>query len=93
MELFTESQAQACRIGKIEKRITGSDCFWKVSLYDEDNLFYSMGFLLDKDSDKVAIKAKIVSELQSMKKLSVPVSSTSSIIEEGDNLGVGETLS
>tara|TARA_R100001463_G_scaffold107500_2_gene162088 strand:- start:346 stop:627 length:282 start_codon:yes stop_codon:yes gene_type:complete len=92
MEFFTESQAKACRIKTLQKSITGSDCFWKVNLYDDNNLHYSIGFLLDKDSDKAAIKAKIVSELQGMKKLSAPVSTTSSAIEEGDGLGVGETL-
>ena len=92
MEFFTESQAKACKITTLEKSITGSDCYWKVTLRDDNDLYYSMGFLLDKDSDKAAIKAKIVSELQGMKKLSVPVSTTSSFIEEGDDLGIGETL-
>ena len=89
MALFTESQAKACIITKIKKRVTGADCYWNIGFKDNNNNHYEFDInSLSSSSSKSDIKAATLSQIQTMVKLEAP----SVVATNEDSLGVNETV-
>ena len=90
MGLMTSSQANACTIVKMEKRVRGSDISWVVGVNDSDSNYYDMELSgLGSDPAKSAIKTAVVAELIKREKQPAKVAQTITRIEDK---GMGETL-
>ena len=90
MGLMTSSQANACTIVKMEKRVRGSDISWVVGVNDSDSNYYDMELSgLGSDPAKSAIKTAVVAELIKREKQPAKVALTITRIEDK---GMGETL-
>ena len=90
MGLITSSQADACTIVRMEKRVQGSDVLWVVGVNDADGNYYDMSFDgLGSDPSKSAIKTAVSAEL--VKKEKQPAKVVEIITEVSDK-GFGETL-
>ena len=90
MGLFTSSQANACTIVRMEKRVYGSDTSWIVGINDTDGNYYDMELSeLASDPSKSDIKAAVVAELILRNKKPAKIVET---ITEISDKGLGETL-
>ena len=90
MGVFTSSQANACTIVRMEKRVKGSDILWVIGVNDTDGNYYDMELSkLDSDPSKSDIKAAVVAELILRNKKPVKIVET---ITEISDKGLGETL-
>ena len=90
MELMTSSEASACTIVKMEKRVKGSDTEWVVAVHDADGNYYDMKLSgLGDDPSKNDLKTAISNQLQKMEKQPAKVVET---VENIEDKGLGETL-
>jgi len=90
MGLITSSQANACTIVRMEKRVKGSDTSWVVGVNDTDGNYYDMELSgLGSDPAKSAIKTAVVAELAKRTKQPAKVVETITDIKDK---GLGETL-
>ena len=90
MGLMTSSQANACTIVRMEKRVQGSDVSWIVGVNDADGNYYDMELAgLGSNSSKSDIKTAVSAEL--VKKEKQPAKVVEVITEVTDK-GLGETL-
>ena len=90
MGLMTSSQANACTIVRMEKRVRGSDVSWVVGVNDADGNYYDMELSgLGSDPAKSAIKTAVVAELILINKKPAPIVETITDIKDK---GLGETL-
>ena len=91
MGLMTSSQANACTIIRMEKRVEGSNTTWYVAVNDADGNFYDVEFKdLGSDPSKGDIKTALLAELQKREKQGAPVIEVTT--PEVEDKGVGETL-
>jgi hypothetical protein len=90
MGLMTSSQANACTIVKMQKRVKGSDISWVVGVNDTDGNYYDMALAgLGSNPDTGAIKTAVVAELVKKEKQPAKVVETITSVEDK---GLGETL-
>ena len=90
MGLMTSSQANACTIVRMEKRVQGSDVLWVVGVNDADGNYYDMALSgLGSDPAKSAIKTAVVAEMVKLEKQPAKVVET---ITDVFDKGKGETL-
>lgn len=90
MGLMTSSEASACTIIKMEKRVKGSDTDWIVGVHDADGNYYDVSLSdLGSDPTKADIKTAMLTELQ--KKIKQPAKVVE-VITEVEDKGLGETL-
>ena len=90
MSAFTKSEANACTIVRVEKRVYGSDIFWIVGVNDVDGSYYDMELNeLGSDPSKSDIKTAVVAELVKRGKQPAKIVETITDIEDK---GLGETL-
>jgi hypothetical protein len=90
MALFTESQADASTIVKMQKRVRGSDISWVVGVNDTDGNYYDMELsALGSDPAKSAIKTAVIAEMVKLVKQPAKVVQ---ITTEVTDKGMGETL-
>tara|TARA_Y100000593_G_scaffold81447_1_gene152413 strand:+ start:1760 stop:2086 length:327 start_codon:yes stop_codon:yes gene_type:complete len=89
---FTESEAKDCVVQELLKQETGSSCVWKVIARDTNGIIYPLLIKgLSADIGKADLKTAIINQLKLTNKIT-PVSTTSSKLDEDDNMGIGETL-
>ena len=91
MANFTETEAKACTIVRMEKKMNGSTFVeWVFGVTDADGNYYDwVDSALKEDATKAEIKSAVFSQLQSMSKRPVPVVTT---YEELADKGKGETV-
>ena len=90
MGLMTSSQANACTIVRMEKRVRGSDISWVVGVNDTDGNYYDMELSgLGSDPAKSAIKTAVVAEMVKLEKRPAPVTE---VVTDVTDKGIGETL-
>ena len=90
MGLMTSSEANACKIVMMEKRVKGSDTVWVVAVHDADGNYYDMGLEdLGSDPAKSDIKTAVVAELIKRNKIPVQIPE---VVTEVEDKGLGETL-
>ena len=90
MSLFTNTQANACTIVRMEKRVRGSDTSWIVGVNDTDENYYDMELKsLGSDPSKSEIKTAVIAELGQIEKRSAKVVETITNVEDK---GMDETL-
>ena len=90
MGLITSSQANACTIVRMQKRVKGSDVSWIVGVNDDNGNYYDMELKsLGSDPSKSEIKTATVAELIKLEKQ--PAKVVESITKVKDK-GLGETL-
>jgi hypothetical protein len=90
MGLMTSSQANACTIVRMEKRVKGSDTSWVVGVNDADGNYYDMELEgLGSNPSTSEIKSVVSSKLLKLEKQPAPVTET---ITEVTDKGLGETL-
>ena len=90
MGLFTSSQANACVIVKMEKRVAGSNTSWVIGVNDTDGNYYDMELSgLADNPNKGTIKTAVVAELVKREKQPVKVVPT---ITDVEDKVLGETL-
>ena len=90
MGLMTSSQANACTMVRMEKRVKGSDISWVVGVNDADGNYYDMALGgLGSDPAKSAIKTAVIAEMVKLEKRPAKVVETITHIEDK---GLGETL-
>ena len=90
MALMTSSEASACKISMMEKRVRDDDTKWVVAVYDADGNYYDMKLSgLGDDPSKSDLKTAISTELQKMEKQPAKVVGT---VENIEDKGLGETL-
>ena len=90
MGLMTSSEANACKIVLMEKRVSGSDVNWFVAVHDADGNYYDMGLEdLGSDPAKSDIKTAVVAELIKRNKIPVQIPE---VVTEVEDKGLGETL-
>ena len=90
MGLMTSTQANACTILTMQKRVKGSDISWVVGVNDTDGNYYDMALSgLGSDPAKSAIKTAVVAEMVKLEKQPAKVVETITDIEDK---GLGETL-
>ena len=93
MGLFTSSQANACTIIRLEKRVAGSDVRWVADIVDADKNNYEIVIeSLDASASKSDIKSAISSQLLEMDKLPAAVQTVMTEINASDDKGLGETI-
>tara|TARA_R110002020_G_scaffold216350_1_gene423880 strand:- start:51 stop:317 length:267 start_codon:yes stop_codon:yes gene_type:complete len=87
---MTTSEANACTIVRMEKRVRGSDVSWIVGVNDADGNYYDMELSdLGSDPAKSAIKTVVIAEL--IKREKKPAKIVETITDIKDK-GMGETL-
>ena len=91
MANFTEAEANACTIVRLEKKITGgSYTSMVIGVIDADGNYYDWSDIaLKEDATKAEIKSAVSTQLQSMSKQPAPVITT---FEELAAKGKGETV-
>lgn len=90
MGLMTESEANACKIVMMEKRVKGDNIIWFVAVHDTDNNYYDMGLEdLGSDPTKAEIKTAVLAELKTRGKIPVKIQE---VATEVTDKGLGETL-
>ena len=90
MGLMTSTQANACKIIRMEKRTYDSVVSWIVAVNDEDGNYYDMELSeIGDDPSKADIKSAILSTLLTMSKQPAPITET--IIPVTDK-GLDETV-
>ena len=90
MGLMTESQANACVIVRMEKRVRGDSISWIVGVNDADNNYYDMELSgLADNPNKSTIKTAVIAELMKRGKQPAKVVETLTDVEDK---GLGETL-
>ena len=90
MGLFTDSQASACKIIKMTKRVLGSTTSWIVAVNDADGNYYDMELTgLAGNPNKSTIKSAVLAELKKMNKQPAPVVE---VVTDVEDKGLGETL-
>ena len=87
---MTSSQANACTVVRMEKRVKGSDVLWIIGVNDTDGNYYDMELTgLAENSNKSTIKTAVLAVLAKREKQPAPVSET---VEDITDKGLGETL-
>jgi hypothetical protein len=91
MANFTESEANACTITRLEKKMTGgSYTNMIIGVTDADGNYYDWSDIaLKEDATKAEIKSAVATQLQSMDKQPAPVVTT---YKELADKGKGETV-
>ena len=90
MGLMTSTQADACKIMNMSKRVHGSDTSWKVGVNDTDGNYYVVILeCLSDNPTKNTIKTAVLSELVKLDKQSAKVIP---VVTEIEDKGLGETL-
>ena len=91
MGLMTSSEANACKIVMMDKRVSGSDVHWFVAVHDADGNYYDMLLReLGDDPSKVEIKTAVLAELETINKQPAPA--PPEVVTEVKDKGLGETL-
>lgn len=90
---FTESEAKNCVLQEISKQETGSSCVWKVFVKDTNGTVYPLLIKgLSADINKADFKTAVINKLTLTNKIT-PTATSSSIINEDDDMGLGGNLS
>jgi hypothetical protein len=90
MGLMTSSEANACVIIIMDKRVKGSDVSWVIGVNDTDGNYYDVELTgLGDDPEKSAIKTAVAAELVKMEKQPPRVVT---VITSVEDKGLGETI-
>ena len=91
MANFTETEANACTIARLEKKMTGgSYASMVIGVTDADGNYYDWAdTTLKEDATKSEIKSAVATQLQTMTKQPAPLVTT---YEELADKGKGETV-
>ena len=95
MGLMTSSQANACTIIRMEKRVEGSNTTWYVAVNDADGNSYDTTLNgLGDDPSSSDIKTAVINEIvDNMLKVGEQPTEATIVTTEITDKGLGETLS
>ena len=93
MALFTESQANACTITQVKRMVSGSDCSWGLGAKDANGTHYNwLDNTLASDASKNDIKAAVKAKLLELDKKDAIIPVITTLLNESDDKGIGETI-